>query len=192
MPTQIFLCLALLTASCVTAFAQTPAAAAANADNKNKTELELFQEKYGSVIVKGFSDLTPIVGTSGSFQFTLMEFRNPSSASKVKGLVAEVDPAERYSSSVRSFIEYGEIDSLIKGITYISKIDKTVTTLQNFEARYATKGEFTITVFNSSAGETRVALTVGRIGAKSIFVEQAALATLVTQLQQAKASLDAL
>jgi hypothetical protein len=173
------------------AFSQRPAASAV-ADNKPKTELEAFQEKYGSVVVKGFSELPTISGTGGGLQFTVMELRNPAANSKVKGLLAEINTGERYSSAVRSFIEYGEIDSLIKGIEYVSKIDKSVTTLQNFEARYATKGDFDVTTFNNSQGSVRVAVTVGRYGSKSIYLDQSQLASLLQQLQQAKTMLDAL
>lgn len=177
----------------VTAIAQTPATAAAAQDTKPKTELEAFQARHGSVIVKGYSEISPATaGTGGSIELKVMEFRNASNNTKVKGLVAEIDPAERYASTARAFIEYGEIDSLIKGIGYISKIDKSVTTLKSFEARYSTKDDFEVTVFNRTSGEISVAISVGRIGAKTVYVTVEQLAALVAQLQQAKTMLDAL
>jgi hypothetical protein len=176
----------------VEVFSQTPAAASA-VDAKPKTELEAFQAKYGSVIVKGYSELSPATtGSGGSLQLRVMEFRNPSNNTKVKCLVAEIDPSERYASTARSFIEYGELDSLIKGVLYISKIDKSVTTLQSFEAQYTTKDDFEVTVFNRSSGEIGVAVSVGRFGSKSLFLSAEQLASFVTQLQQAKTMLDAL
>jgi hypothetical protein len=180
-----------LIAFCSNVFSQAKPAATPT-DTKPKTDLELFQEKYGAVIVKGYSELPVINGSGGSFQLTVMEFRNPGTGSKVKGLIAEVTPGERYATSSRSFVEYGEIDSLINGIGYISKIDKNVTTLQSFEARYTTKGDFEVTVFSRTNGGSGVALTAGRYSSKNVFLDQAALTTLVAQLQQAKTMLDAL
>lgn len=184
-----FLLFSLLGLTSLTALAQT---VPNNSESKSKTELEVFQEKYGSVIVKGFTDLPAIRGLGGTFKITVREFRDPATTRKIKGLQVEVDTGERYSSSAASFIEYGEIDSLIKGIDYVAKIDKSVTTLANFEAQYKTKGEFEITVFNDLKGELSVALRAGRIGAKTVFFTLATLPKVVAQLQEAKAMLDAL
>jgi hypothetical protein len=191
-PNTVIFVLFLICSFAASAFTQANTSGAPPRGEKPKTDLEAFQEKYGAVIVKGYSELPAIRGSSGTFQITIREFRNPGTNSKVKGLVVEIDPDEKYASSARSFVEYAEIDSLIKGIVYISKIDKSVTTLTNFEAEYKTKGSFSVTVFNSSAGGIRASLEVGSYGSKSIFVSTAELDGVVTQLQQAKAMLDAL
>lgn len=160
--------------------------------DKPKTDLEVFQEKYGSVIVQGYTNVATMNGLGGSFTVIAKQFVNPATGTKVRGLVVEVDSSERYASSARSFIEYGEIDSLIKGIDYISKLDKSVTKLQLFEAEYKTKGKFSVTVFNNAAGKLQVAIAVGRIGRKSIYTDIANLPQLTTNLQQAKGILDTL
>ncbi|HSK73338.1 MAG TPA: hypothetical protein VK892_16680 [Pyrinomonadaceae bacterium] len=161
-----------------------------NQTAKPKTELELFQEKYGTVIVKSYSKISQIRGIGGTFQIMAMEFRNPSNNTKVNGLVVEINTTDRYANSARSFIEYDEIDSLIKGINYVSKVDKSVTSLDSFEARYKTKGDFEVVVFNDEQGKLGVALSVGSIGQKTIYLEMDGLNNLVTQLQQAKNTLN--
>jgi hypothetical protein len=165
--------------------------AATPATDKGKTDLELFSEKYGTVVVQGYTRLPSITTTGGRFTATVKEYRTPS-GTKVKGLVFEVDDLERYSSAARSFVEYGELDSLMKGIDYVSKIDKTVTTLENFEAKYSTKDEFEVTVFNGRDGKIQVAVTVGRIGSKSVYLTMDQLPLLVELLTNAKAKLDTL
>lgn len=160
------------------------------AKDKPKTELETFQEKYGVVVIKSFSRLGQIKGLNGTFKILVMEFRNPTNNTKVKGLVVEVETSEKYSNSARSFIEYDEIDSLIKGIGYISKIDKSVTRLNSFEARYKTKGEFEITVFNDAEDKLNAVLSVGSYSQKSVYINLEILATVISELEKAKSVLD--
>ncbi len=169
------------------AFGQTQTAQPA----KPKTELESFQEKYGVVVVKTFSDVSEMTGSGGVLKIQARALKNPSAGSKVRGLVVEIDSTEKYASSARSFIEYDEIDSLIKGIAYISKIDKSVTTLESFEAEYKTKGDFSITVFSNRQGGVRAALSVGSYSQKNVFIKLEDLAVLITNLEKAKNVLDA-
>lgn len=168
---------------------------AAPVQSKPKTELEAFQEKYGTVILKAFAQTEAIraggVG-GGTIQISVREIRSASSNLKVKGLVVEIDTAERYASTGRSFVEYGEIDSLIKGIEYISKVDKSITTLPQFEAEYRTKGDFSLTVFNGSGDRMMVSASTGSIGAKSVFLTLSQLADVVSRLKEAKTILDGL
>lgn len=162
---------------------------------KPKTELETFQEKYGTVMVRAFSRTESIraggIG-GGMIQISVREIRSASTNTKVKGLVVEIDTNERYASSGRSFVEYGEIDSLIKGIEYIAKVDKSVTTLSNFEAEYRTKGDFALTVFNGSDGKLMVSASVGTIGSKSVFLTLDQLSDVIARLKESKAILDGL
>lgn len=157
---------------------------------KAKTELEEFQAKYGAVVVQGYSKIGGITTPDGQFNIIAKEFK--SGSAKIKGLVIEISTYDRYASSARSFVEYDEIDSLIKGITYISKIDKSVTALDSFEAAYKTKGDFSVTVFSGSDGTLQVSLSVGSYSSKSLFTKLTGLAELVTKLEQAKAILDGL
>lgn len=165
----------------------------AAATDKNKTDLETFQEKYGTVVIQGYTRLPSIrSGMTGSFSVLVKEFRSPASNLKTKGLVVEIDDGERYSSTARSFVEYAEIDSLLKGIEYISKIDKAVTSLDQFEAQYKTKDDFSVTVFSTRENKLSVSLRVGSIGSKSVFLDVSKLPEVVALFESAKAKLDAL
>jgi hypothetical protein len=142
--------------------------------------------------VKGYTELPAITALGGNIKFTVREFRDGATARKLKGLQVEVDKEERYAVPASSFIEYGEIDSMIKGINYVAKIDRSVTTLALFEAEYKTKGGFEITVFNNAKGQISVAHTAGRVGSKSVYILFETLPKLLAQLQEAKTMLDAL
>ena len=65
-----------------------------------------------------------------------------------------------------------EIDSLLKGIDYISKVTRDVTKLDGFEAEYHTKGDFRVTVFSGgSDGVMGAAVSSGRIGKTQVFLK---------------------
>jgi hypothetical protein len=159
---------------------------------KAKTNLETFQEKYGSVIVQGYTPVGEVVSGGRTVKVQAKEFKSASSTAKVKGLLIEVETGERYASSGRAFVEYDEIESLVKGIVFISKIDKSVTALNSFEATYKTKGDFSVTVFNDTSGTIKAAVSVGSVSQKTMFTPLVELTTLVLLLQKAKSVLDEL
>lgn len=159
---------------------------------KPLTDIEVFQDIYGATLLKGFTDLPRIRGNGGSLQIAVVDFRNMSNNTRVKGVSAEITLGERTGDKTRSFIEYAELEALIKGVIYISKVDRSVTSLQNLEAVYTTKGEFSISNFFTYQGEPRVAVTVGRLEPKTLILDQTGQTTLLSQLQQAKSTLDEL
>jgi hypothetical protein len=109
----------------------------------------------------------------------------------VLGIAIEVKGSSRQRESTSS-IDYDEIESLIKGIDYITKIDKSVTSLSNFEAMYKTKGEFSITTFSSQSGEIKVAVSSGRVVQTTAFLSMNDLAKLKSLIIEAKQKLDSL
>jgi hypothetical protein len=159
---------------------------------KPKTELEGFQEKFGSVIIKGYTEIGSIPLEGRTLSLDARELRDATTNEKVKGLVVEIDPKERFSTRKRSFVEYEEIESLSRGLEFISKIDKSVTPLSNFEATYRTKGDLEVTVFNDSTGKLAVAVSVGGIAKETAFGELDLLNELNALIKKAKDTLDSL
>jgi hypothetical protein len=79
----------------------------------------------------------------------------------------------------------------LRGIDYIAKATKSVTALQNFEAEYRTKGDFSVTVFSDSAGGLRLAVSSGRIGKATAFLTMADLDRLRSLIVDARRAIDA-
>ena len=165
----------------------------AEESSTKKTELEAFNARSGSVLIKGYSEVA------------LIEFKGPSSVGidvrelidagageKKYGITVEVKQGGRIERKDTSFIDESEIESLIKGIEYISKIDKTATSLNSFEAIYKTKGDLAVTVFNSSNGKLMAAVTAGRIGPASVYMELTDLVKVKDAIVKAKEMLSAL
>ncbi|GAB3883425.1 hypothetical protein [Spirosoma agri] len=122
---------------------------------KPKTKLEAFMAQDGTVIVQGFSTIGKMEGMYGSFlSVDSKEITVASSGKREYGITIEVKKniGSNLTRESTSYIDYDEIESLLKGIDYISKIDKSSTKLQDFQADYRTKDDLKISVFSGSLG----------------------------------------
>ncbi len=61
-----------------------------------------------------------------------------------------------------SYIDYDEIDALIKGIESLAKIDKTTSKLATFQADYKTKGDLIVSTFSGDDGSIGAAVQSDR------------------------------
>jgi len=152
------------------------------------TKLEAFSAKTGTVIVRGYTTVG-VVNGMGTVTIDAREFRDAGTKLRVTGLSIEVKESGRLERESTSFVDYDEIDSLLQGIDYISKIDQNVTPMKSFEAEYKTKGDFSVTTF-SSRGGISVAVSSGRFGKVSAYLKISDLSQLRTLLQNGKAAID--
>lgn len=156
-----------------------------------KTKLEAFQAKSGVVIIKGFSRMGSVSGRFGGIaEVQSMELRDAGSPLRITGAVVTIREGGRLERESRSFIDYDEIDSLIKGLDYVARADSTVTKLSSFEANYSTKGDLMISVFSQQTGELGAAISSGSIGTVRVFFTLDDLSKIRGLLVEAKAKLD--
>jgi hypothetical protein len=159
-----------------------------------KTQLEAFAAETGVVIIKGYAAIGTIGGMTGGVSVDCKEFIHAKSETRHYGISIKCTAIGARIDSVResiSFIDYDEIDSLIAGIDYIGKITASVTKLGGFEARYSTKGNFEITVFNNPKnGKLSVAVETGRISPVTVSFGIEKLPEFRTLVVRAKAKLD--
>lgn len=162
---------------------------ALSAQEGPSTKIEEFQSKHGSVIVKGYTVIGEVSSSLGTVEVQTREIVNASSTNvKVAGLLLKTTGSGRSARESRSFVDSDEIDGLIKGVDYLSRISKDVTKHASFEAEYTTKSGFSITVFNSADGELHLAIKAGRSG-ESVFIKMEDLSKLKQLLMDAKAKL---
>lgn len=182
-----FTTFALLAALTTSAAAQQQAAdPSAQQRAAPATKIEAFSAKTGVVLIKGFLTVGRVRG-QGIVSVDAREFRDASSPKTgVYGVAIEVKESGRLERETRSFIDQDEIDSLVSGIEYISKISKSVTVMKDFEAEYRTKGDFSITVFSDSSGGLSLAVASGRIGKTSAFLKLGDLDQLKALILEAK------
>ncbi|MBI5451343.1 MAG: hypothetical protein HY940_08300 [Gammaproteobacteria bacterium] len=169
---------------CALAFAEKPADQAAP-----KTKLEAFESQTGNVIVRGFSRIAVIPGEYGAVTVESKEFTNAGTGRKEYGVTLEVQrSAERKNTS---FIDYDEIDALLAGIDYISKLDRTATRFDNFQADYRTKGDLEFSIF-SEDNDVMLAVSSGTIGKVTAYFKVKTLARIRQAIADAKTKIDGL
>lgn len=150
------------------------------------TKLEAFSARTGIVLIKGYSKIGSVSHT-GTVNVDVREFRDASNLKSAQyGVALEVKELGRIERENTSYIDEDEIDSLIRGLDYISRIQPGVTSLSNFEAQYRTKGDLAVTVFSSSTGDIKLAVSSGRIGKTNAFLPLSDAARISTMLSQAK------
>ena len=90
------------------------------------------------------------------------------------------------------FIDYDEIESLLKGIEYIATVKSDNTRLDKFEATYKTKGDLRVGTFSIGKEGVEAVVKSGYIGSTSAFISLQQLAELRGLVSQAKQRLDSI
>lgn len=162
----------------------------ANQEQSPKTKIEKFSAKTGIVIIKRFEKIGSIRGDyGGSITVEAKEFINTLSNKKEYGITIEVKSSRDRENT--SYINYDEIKSLIKGIDYISKINRHITNFSDFQADYSTKSNFKISTFTLS-GKIDVAVSSGYIGRTTVFYNISSLSEIKLLILKAKTTINKL
>jgi len=156
------------------------------------TNLEEMEAKAGTVVVKNYTIIGSVSGFGGALTVTAYEFVDLQSGRKEYGVGVEIEETGR--SSERSdvekiYVDYDELDALVKAIDYIIKIEKS-TTLENFEAQYKTKADLTVTTFNRATGMLRAAVSSGLFGRARVGLTLGSLADFRKLIVDARTALD--
>lgn len=169
----------------------TATANAQQAPQNPKTKLEAFTGSTGSIVIKGYTNVGTIK-SRGNIEITAISLRNAQGGQEQKGVIIEVAELGRvgYARPSRSFLDYEEIRGLLEGIDYISKASGSVTEHPFYEAKYSTKGDFNIVVFNDGTEQRSVLVTSGSIGSQSAYLNMGELLQLRNLIIQARDTVD--
>jgi hypothetical protein len=154
--------------------------------NPPPTEIQNFEMQPDTVIVKGFGQIGSIATESGTIEVRSKESDNTTSGQKQYAIAIAI---ETNQSRMLLPVDYDELDALIHGLNFLSKVTYDVTSMPAFDATISTRSSFragahserrqgNIELFVQFADTARVPLTPDQF---------AQLQSLVTQ---AKSSLD--
>ena len=129
-----------------------------------QTKLESRMSETGVVIVKGFTRVGAKNGSRGAALVTAGEVINARTGRREQGVGVEIGEAtqNRPDFEERAYIDYDELDPLLKGIDYIMRLDDKATKLTRYEAQYQTRGGLVLVAFNTPNGLRGSHLHVGR------------------------------
>ncbi len=159
-----------------------------------RTKLEDLDERYNSVIIKGFTGITTVDVRGVAIE--AIEMRDtgkvpvPNGVLVAKGIVVVLREGGDRPNDNRAFVDYEEIDSLLNAIDVISRVDETATKLPGFEARYKTNGDLEISVFRQTRSGRAVILRTGLCDRATTTLSLDDFAKVKAMIQEAKARLD--
>ena len=117
------------------------------------TRLEAFMARDGVVMISGSSRVGAVRSEPGTLiAVASRELTDAQSGERAIGLAVEVRGVERRDPDRVSYVDLEEIPPLLAALEYMSKLDRTATSLDRFEAHYATRGGLVISVFDAGFG----------------------------------------
>jgi hypothetical protein len=156
-----------------------------------KTKLELFETKTGAVMIKGTAQIGLVAAEVGTVVVRCKEFTDTSSGLKESGIAVVIRESEQREET--TIVDHDEVDSLLKGIDYLSKVDRSVTPLPGFEAVYTTRGELQIATHSSRrTGSIEAAVQSTRESKLKIVLTLEQLARFRLLIEEAKNKLDSI
>jgi hypothetical protein len=127
-----------------------------------RTKLEAIEGGYERVLIKGFSQIATIKARGADIRIDAVELKDNTSSAKAMGVVIAMRETGERPDENRAFVDYEEIDPLIRALDFSAKVNETVTKLAGFEARYRTLGDLEVIVFRQGrASGTAASVTSG-------------------------------
>lgn len=184
----------LILLCCMTALAQRPGPQfrrpLACEPLEPRTKLEELDWRYERVLLKGFTQVAVLGARGAEIRVDAVELRDTGTATRVTGLVIALRETGENPHENRSWIDYEEIDRLLKGIDAVSRVSEASTKLASFEARYRTLGDLEINVFRQSRSGAAASVTSGTCDRVSGTLTLDELDRLRAYIVEAKTRLD--
>jgi len=126
-----------------------------------RTKLEDIESRYERVITKGFTQYATLNVRGVEVRLDAVEMKDTANSTRALGFVIALKELGDKPRENRSFIDYEEIDRLIKAMESVAKVNETMSKLAGYEARYRTLGDLEINVFRQTRSGTSVSLSSG-------------------------------
>lgn len=142
------------------------------------TKLEAFLSKKGVLLVKSFRSLGEVCGKTGTncIKFDAVVIVGPGEEKqKIKGIKIEITEGGRNPREHTSFLDYEEIESLSKALSYLLELSAqwaSDSAKEYTEVVFSTKDFFTIGFFQKGTEQTSFSSS-GYIGTARFFNENA-------------------
>jgi hypothetical protein len=155
------------------------------------TKLEGFETNVDTVVIKATAPIGEVQARGGTVGVRCREISDAGSGHRESGVIIDLSSAGAMEDSL--LIDYDELDSLLDGLDYISKLDWTVTPLPSFSALYTTKGGFRAAAFGSRrTGNIEFSARSTRGFRPPLLLSRDQLGQLRSLVEQGKAKLDSL
>ena len=155
-----------------------------------RTKLESFDARYGTVLFKGFTRVATVDVRDGEVRVDAIELRDFGNSAHTMGVAVVLRENGERPTESRAFVDYEEIDLLLKGLDSVARVNETMTKLTGFEARYRTNGDLEINVFRQTRTGTAATLSSGICDKVTVSLTLDELSKLRGIISEAKGRLD--
>ena len=155
-----------------------------------RTKLEAIEWRYESVLVKGFSQIATLNARGADVRVDAVELKDAAASTRALGIAIALRETTDPPRENRAFIDYDEIERLLRAMDSIARVNETATKLASFEARYRTLGDLEIVVFRQGRSGTAASLSSGICYRVTGLLTLDELDRLKAHIVEAKARLD--
>jgi hypothetical protein len=157
--------------------------------NLLKTQIGVFENRTGSVIIKAFGPVGSVMAGPQEITVRVKETSDISVGQKIYGLSIDIEGGTYLRD--RIYVDEDEIDALLSAINYLLKIKYDVTALPSFEAGFTTKAGLRI-IAHSIRREGSIQHSVQYCDGPRILLNSMQMSQLYTLIAQARKNVDAL
>jgi hypothetical protein len=128
-----------------------------------RTRLEAIEGRFEQILIKGFTQVASLNVRGADIRVDAVEIKEARpGGDRALGLVIALREQGESPRDNRAFVDYEEIDRLVRALESVTKVNESVSKLVGFEARYRTLGDLEVSVFRQSrASGTAASLTAG-------------------------------
>jgi hypothetical protein len=155
-----------------------------------RTKLEAIEWRYENVLIKGFSQIATVNARGAEIRVDAVELKDAGASTRALGIAIALRETSDTPRENRAFIDYDEIDRLLRALDSIARVNETVTKLASFEARYRTLGDLEIVVFRQGRSGTAASLSSGLCDRVTGLLTLDELDKLKAHIVEAKTRLD--
>lgn len=155
-----------------------------------RTKLEALEWRYESVLIKGFTQIATLNARGADIRIDAVELKDAGASTRALGILIALKETGDTPRENRAFIDYDEIDRLLRALDSIARVNETVTKLASFEARYRSLGDLEIVVFRQGRSGTAASITSGICDRVTGLLTLDELDRLKAHIVEAKARLD--
>jgi hypothetical protein len=156
-----------------------------------RTKLEAVEWRYERILIKGFTRVVSLPVRGATIRVDAVELKETPSPTVARGLVISMISQTETPHENRSYVDYEEIDTLLKAMESVARVNESVTKLASFEARYRTLGDLEVVVFRQGrASGTAASITSGICDRVTGLLTIDELETLRAHIIEAKTRLD--
>lgn len=156
-----------------------------------RTRLEAFEATTGRVIIKGTEELGSITTKNGHLTVKLHEYRDVPSNQRQFGIAVLVRQNELTEDTTT--VDEDELEAFIAGIDYVSKADPSISSLNHFEAYYASRAGLRVASYSSRrTSGVEASVTSSRYLRSKTWLNMSQLAQFKNLAEQAQTKIEAI